>query len=114
MGGNQSTTVSKLDLSNKGLKDLEHDLKHPRLLPSFSRLVTINLSKNKIEKIPHFIVTDLLKVPLLIEQLTTLSLAKNKIAEIPDAVFTLSTPRPHSKDTFLIYFLDMHLVTPLQ
>jgi len=90
MGSNQST-VSKLDLSGKGLKDLEHDLKHPRLLPSFSRLVTINLSKNKLEKIPAFIITDLQKVPLIVEQLTTLNLSKNRFTEIPEAVFTLST-----------------------
>jgi len=89
MGSSQSSLALKVDLSGKGIKDLEKDLKQPHMLPTFPKLETINLSKNKITGIPDSIVADLAKSPKVIEHLQVLNLAKNKLTGIPDAIWLL-------------------------
>jgi len=89
MGASVSSITTKVDLSNKGIKNLELDVKQPRILPTFSSLQTLNLAKNKIETIPYFYTTELNKSPLVLESLVTVSLAKNRLKEIPDVLFLL-------------------------
>lgn len=90
MGSGQSSAQLRVDLSKKGIKDIEKDLKYPHMLPAFSKLQELNLSKNKIVTIPEFINADLDKAPNVIEHLAVLNLAKNKLQEIPAPIFKLS------------------------
>jgi Leucine-rich repeat (LRR) protein len=89
MGGSQSNLGIKVDLSNKGIRDLELETKQPRMLPTFPKLQHMNLSKNKIVSIPPNIVADLQKSPLVIEHLQTLNFSRNKLTNIPECLFLL-------------------------
>jgi len=92
MGSSQSNIAVKLDLSGKGIVDIEKDTKQPRMLPTFPKLQSINASKNKIERIPPNIAADLTKSPLVIEHLEKLNFSKNKLAEIPECFMLLGPP----------------------
>jgi len=89
MGSNQSSLALKLDLSGKGIKDLDKDVKQPHILPTMPKLQEINLSKNKLAVIPDVIVKDMEKSPKVLEFLQVLNLSRNKFTEIPDAVWLL-------------------------
>lgn len=89
MGSSQSSLALSVKLSGKGIKDLEKDLKQPRLLPAFPKLETIDLSKNKIDHIPPSIQQDVQKSPLVIEHLAVLDLSKNRLSEVPECVYLL-------------------------
>lgn len=92
MGSSQSNLAIKLDLSGRGIKDLETDVKQPHMLPTFTKLQTISLKNNKLTGIPASIVNDLHKSPLVIEHLATLSLSKNRLPEVPDCIYLCSAP----------------------
>jgi hypothetical protein len=47
MGSSQSSLALSVKLSGKGIKDLERDLKQPHLLPAFTKLESIDISRNK-------------------------------------------------------------------
>jgi len=89
MGSNTSSLSLKVDLSNKGIRDLEGDVKQPHLLLAFAKLEHLNLSKNKIEKVPESLVLDIQKAPKVVEYLAYLNFSKNKLSSIPEAVFLL-------------------------
>ncbi len=91
MGTSQSSLALKVDVSGKGIKDLEKDLKQPRMLPTFPKLEHINLSKNKITAVPEVIENDLSRSPKVIEYLQVLNFSKNKLTAIPDAVWLLGS-----------------------
>ena len=61
------------------------------MLPAFSKLEELNMSKNKIAAIPDSIHTDLDKAPAVIENLVRLNLSKNKFTVIPPILFRLRT-----------------------
>jgi Leucine-rich repeat (LRR) protein len=94
MGSSQSHISPKLELIGKSIKDLEHDVKQPHMLPTFRNLTIANLSRNKIETIPASIAQDLQKAPMVIETLETLNLSKNKFSQIPQCIFLLRTLSP--------------------
>jgi hypothetical protein len=89
MGSSQSSLALKIDISGKGVKDIEKDLKQPHMLPAFPKLEQINLSKNKITSVPDSIFADIQKSPKVIEHLQVLNFSKNKLATIPDAIWLL-------------------------
>jgi len=105
MGSNQSSLALKVDLSGKGLKDLEKDLKQPHMLPTFPKLELISLKSNKLTNIPDSIYADIQKSPKVVEFLSVLNLAKNKFETIPDAVWLCgpSPPRPSLPFPFLLH-----------
>lgn len=94
MGSSTSNLATKVDLSGRGIADLERDLKQPHLLPAFARLQVLNLKGNKISTIPPSIVNDLQRSPNVIEHLQSLNFSKNNLSQIPPAIFILGTFSP--------------------
>lgn len=93
MGSNVSSGMIKVSLKDKGIKDIEKDVKNPHFLPTFSKLQELNVSKNKITDIPQSILNDVSKSTALIESLVHLNFNKNRLAEIPEAFYRLCAPR---------------------
>lgn len=91
MGSTVSSSMIKVSLKDKGIKDIDVDVKNAHMLPSFSKLQELNVSQNKISEIPSSILSDLSKAPAVIESLTILNFNRNRLVEIPEAFYKLCT-----------------------
>jgi len=89
MGANTSITDKRIILKNKGIRNLEADIKRYDLIRSLKSPRSIILSKNKIVVISPLICEELTKLKNVHDYLREINLSHNKIMVIPGALLQL-------------------------
>jgi len=89
MGAKASIYDKSIKLSNKGIEDIEADVKNVDLVAGFLSPKALDLSHNKISSIPPRICRSVAKAPAIIEHLRKVDLSNNSLKQVPNAFFLL-------------------------
>lgn len=90
MGKTQSIDAKKVNVSGKGIKNIEKD-SNSYLLKNVKNLESIDASKNKITSIPASVLEYLTTNQALQNSLTHVDLSKNKLTNLPQEMFHCGT-----------------------
>lgn len=89
MGSNQSIYEKKINLKNKGLKNIDTDIKRFDLMKSFKSPKSLTLSYNKLTVLNPDICEEFSRLKNIHENLLELNLSHNKISFLPDTFLLL-------------------------
>jgi len=89
MGSNQSIYEKKINLKNKGLKNIDTDIKRYDMIKSFKSPKILILASNKLTVLNPTICDEFSKLKNVHEHLREVNISYNRIQVIPDAFLQL-------------------------